>query len=198
MICSYLKAFEVGYDPTSPKYELAISLRTRRNGPVIRSRMRLPHSVDTSQRIAVICPPGSQAAEDAKQAGAKIIEEDKLLEDIKEGKIEFDRLICHQDSVAKLNKANLGRILGPRGLMPNTKTGTITRDIIKTVKTMVGGTEYREKIGVIRLAIGQLAFTPKQMEANIKAFMANLKKDINQLNENVVKEIHEVVRRSKY
>ena len=190
---SYLRAFEVGRSPTSSKYELSISLRTVKNGPVIRNRMRLPHAVDTSQRIAVICPPESPAAEAAKQAGATLIGEEPILDAIKEGRIEFDRLICHSDSAQKLGKAGVGRTLGPKGLMPSTKLGTVTKDIGGAIKSMIGGTEYREKIGVIRLAVGQIGFTPEEMQANLKAFMTNLKKDIGAISEKVTKEIHEVV-----
>lgn len=164
-----------------------------KNGPVVRNRMRLPHAVDTSQRIAVICLPDSPAAEAARQAGASLIGEETILDAVKEGRIEFDRLICHSDSAQKLGKAGVGRILGPKGMMPNTKLGTVTRDIGGAIKNMIGGTEYREKIGVIRLAVGQLGFTPDEMQANLKAFMTNLKKDVGLISEKVTKEIHEVV-----
>ena len=188
-----MRAFEVGYVPTSPKFELAVSFRTAKNGPVIRNRLKLPHAVSTSQRIAVICPPDSPAAEEAKQAGASLVGEDSLLDAIKEGRIEFKQLLCHHDSAQKLNKAQVGRILGPKGLMPSTKTGTIVKNVAATIKGMIGGTEYRERVGVVRLAIGQLAFTPEQMQANIRAFMALLKKDIDRISEQIGKEIHEVV-----
>lgn len=157
--------------------------------------MRLPYAVSTSQNIAVICPPDSEAAEAANQAGATIVGEDIILDAIKEGRIEFNQLLCHQDSAQKLNKAGVGRILGPKGLMPSQKTGTIVRNVAATIKGMVGGTEYREKMGVVRLAIGQLGFTPEQMQANIRAFMANLKKDMDLLSDKISKEVHEVVSR---
>ena len=112
---------------------------------------------------------------------------------MKEGRIEFERCICHVDSAQKLNKANLGRILGPKGLMPSAKTGTITKDIAGTVKDLVGGSEYREKLGVIRCAVGQLGFTPEEMQRNVKAFMGGVKKDLAVLSDRINKEIHEVV-----
>ena len=155
--------------------------------------MRLPHTVDSSQRIAVICPPDSPAATAAKKAGATLVGEDVIFDAVKEGRIEFERLICHADSVAKLSKANLGRMLGPKGLMPSAKTGTVVKDVATSVKSLVGGTEYREKIGVIRLAIGQIGFTPEQMKENVQAFMTNVKKDIGNLTDKMSKEIHEVV-----
>ncbi|KAI4213130.1 MAG: hypothetical protein LQ351_004284 [Letrouitia transgressa] len=189
----YIHAFEVGRPPTSPKYDLAIRLRTLKNGPVVRNRLRLPHAVNSALRICVICPPNTPAAAVAAKAGAALIGEDSVFEAVKEGKIEFDRCICHQDSAQKLNKSGVGRILGPRGLMPSTKYGTIVKDVGATISQIVGASEYRERQGVIRMAVGQLAFTPEQLSENIKAFMGSIKRDLTRLSENVGKDIHEVV-----
>ena len=119
--------------------------------------------------------------------------EDTIFDAVKEGRIEFDRCICHLESASKLNSAGLGRILGPRGLMPSAKFGTVTKDIAGTVKGMVGGSEYREKLGVIRCAVGQLGFTPEEMQQNIRAFVAGVKKDMAVLSDRINKDIHEVV-----
>ena len=119
--------------------------------------------------------------------------EDDIFAQIKEGIVEFDRCICHVDSLQKMNKAQLGRILGPKGLMPSTKTGTVVTQVGTSVRNMVGGSEYRERLGVIRMAIGQLGFTPDEMQNNVKSFMDQLKKDMAQLSEKTGKEIHEVV-----
>ena len=189
----YIRAFEVGRAPTSSKYEMHIKLRTLKNGPAVRNRLRLPHPVKTDLRICVICPPSSKAAEAAKKAGAAVVGEDEVFAAVKEGKIDFDRCICHVDSLQKLNKAGLGRILGPRGLMPSAKSGTVVKDVALTVKDMVGGSEYRERLGVIRMAVGQLGFTPTEMQSNIRVVMENVKKDIAQLSDRISKEIHEVV-----
>jgi len=189
----YIRAFEVGRPPTSSKYELHLKLKSLKNGPVIRNRMRLPHPVKTDIRICVICPPYSKYAEAAKAAGAFLVGEEEIFEAVKDGRIEFDRCICQNDSLAKLNKAGLGRILGPRGLMPSAKTGTVVRDPASVVKELVGGSEYRERLGVVRLAIGQLGFTPEEMQRNIKAFMDAVKKDMAQLSDKISKEVAEVV-----
>lgn len=170
-----------------------IRLRTLKNGAVIRNRMRLPHPVKTDIRICVICPPGSKAEAEAKAAGATLVGEDDVFNLVKEGIVDFERCICHTDSLQKMNKAGLGRVLGPKGLMPSTKTGTVVSNVGATLKTMVGASEYRERMGVIRMAVGQLGFTPEQMQSNIKAFMEALKKDIGQLSDRISKEIHEVV-----
>lgn len=190
---SYIRAFEVGQKPDSAKYELAIRLRTVKNGPSIRNRLKLPHAVNTAVRIAVICPTPSRMAELARAAGASIVGEDDVIDSIKKGDINFDRLLCVRQSAQKLNKAGVGRILGPKGLMPTTKQGTIIDDIVRAVKGMVGGSEYRERLGVIRLAIGQLAFTPEELQRNIKTVMESIKKDMARLSGKLSKEIHEVV-----
>ena len=112
---------------------------------------------------------------------------------MKDGRIEFDRCLCHPDSSAKLNKAGLGRILGPKGLMPSVKLGTIVKDVAGGLRGMVGGSEYRERLGVIRIAVGQLGFTPEEMQRNIKSFMEGVKNDLGQLSDRIDKQIHEVV-----
>lgn len=189
----YLRAVEVGRHPTSSKYELHVKLKSLKNGPVVRNRLRLPHPVHTDQRICVICPPDSKYAKDAIAAGAVLVGEEEVFEAVKDGRIEFDRCLAQQDSVAKMNKAGLGRILGPRGLMPSAKNGTVVKDPAAAVKQMVGAAEYREKLGVVRMAIGQLGFTPEEMQRNIKAFMDAIKLDMAQLSDKISKEIAEVV-----
>ena len=144
----------------------------------------------------MICPPDSSSAKQAISAGASLVGEDEILDAVKGGKIDFDRCICHKDSAKKLQQANVGRILGPRGLMPSEKLGTITNNVGPMVRTMVGGTEYKETLGVIRCAVGQLGFTPEQLQKNIREFMASVKKDISALSDQVDKGIHEVVRDS--
>ena len=170
-----------------------IKLKSLKNGPVIRNRLRLPHPVKTDLRICVICPPDSKYAETARAAGAALVGEDEIFEAVKDGRIEFDRILCQTDSLAKMNKAGLGRILGPRGLMPSTKLGTVVKDPGLVMKDLIGGAEYRERLGVIRMAVGQLGFTPEEMQRNIKIFIEALKKDIAQLSDRIHKEVVEVV-----
>ena len=177
----------------SPKYELAVRLRTQKSGPVVRNRLRLPHPIDTSTRICVICPPDSKHAKAAREAGAVLVGEDEVFEKVKNGEIEFDRCIAHQDSVAAMNKAGLGRILGPRGLMPSAKTGSVVKDVGSSVKDLVGGSEYREREGVVRMAVGHLGFGPEMMQKNIRTFMESVRKDCSRISDTIVKEVHEVV-----
>ncbi|KAI9676354.1 MAG: mitochondrial 54S ribosomal protein mrpl1 [Caeruleum heppii] len=189
----YIRAFEVGQPPTSAKYEMHLRLRSPKNNIAIRNRIRLPHPVKTDLRICVICPPDSKYAEAARKQGATVVGDDAVLDAVKAGRVEFDRCLCHVDSLQKLNKAGVGRILGPKGLMPSAKTGTVVRDTGAAVREMVGASEYRERLGVLRMAVGQLGFTPEEMQQNIKAFIGQVKKDIGQISDRVTKELHEVV-----
>lgn len=170
-----------------------VKLKSLKNGPIVRNRLRLPHPVKTDQRICVICPPNSKYAEAARAAGATLVGEDEVFEAVKNGRIDFDRCLCQTESLAKMNKAGLGRILGPRQLMPSAKMGTVVKDPASAIRGMVGGAEYRERLGVIRMAIGQLGFTPEEVQRNIKAFVAAIKKDMAQLSDKIHKEVVEVV-----
>jgi large subunit ribosomal protein L1 len=189
----YIRAIEVGKPPASVKYELAVRLKTLRNGPVLRNRIRLPHPVKSDIRIGVICPEGSEIAEQARQAGAVAVGEQSLFDAIKNENITFNRLICHQDSEIALNKAGLGRVLGPKGMMPSRKLKTMTDDVRRTMRDLMGADNYRERMGVVRMAVGQLEFSPNMLAANVKALVSQLKKDCAELEDTTTKAVHEVV-----
>ncbi|RJE19176.1 hypothetical protein PHISCL_08492 [Aspergillus sclerotialis] len=194
----YIRAFEVGRDPRTTKYELHIRLKTMRDGPVIRNMLRFPHSIKTDSRICVVCPPGSRHEKEAKAAGAVLVGEDEVFNLVKAGKIEFDRCVAHPDSMDKLNKAGVARILGPKGLMPSTKTGTVVEDVASRVEMLRGGLIYREKDAVIRMPIGQLAFSPEQVRDNMRVTIDQIKKDAARLSDRINKEIHEIVLSSSH
>lgn len=160
---------------------------------MVRNRLRLPYPVKTDVRVAVICAPDSRYAVQATAAGASIVGEDSIFEAVKDGRIEFDSCICQNDSLAKLNKAGVARILGPKGLMPSAKLGTVVKDPGILLKDMIGSSDYRERSGVVRMAIGQLGFTPEELGKNIKAFIDAVKKDMAQITDKTTKELHEVV-----
>lgn len=146
-------------------------------------------------RICVIAPPDSKAAAEAKAAGAALVGEEDIFKQIQEGAegiLDYDRYVCHTDSMQKMQKA-VGRILGPKRLMPSTRTGTVVGNVGQTVRNMVGAVEYRERNAVVQIPIGQLGHSPDAVSANIKAFFALLKKDAAKLEERTNKEIHEVV-----
>lgn len=198
LICAYryIKAFEVGRDPEVPKYDIHIKLRTKKDGPVVRNQVKLPFSVKTDIKIAVICPPDSPAAKRARDAGAAYVGEEELFERIKEGKIDFDRCIAVPASLPKMAKEGIPRILGPRGLMPNVKMGSVVENPGPAVKNMMGGSTYRERRGVVRMPVGKLSFTAEQLRDNVKAYIDAVKRDASNISEIAVKEIYEVVSRS--
>lgn len=175
------------------KYEVHVRLRTNRHGSVIRSQTRLPHAVASDNRICVIAPPDSKAARQAALARADVIGEEDVFAQIKQGKLDFDVCVCHTSSLPALQKAQVGRILGPRGLMPNAKMGTVVEDVREAVENLRGGSSYRERAGVVRLAIGQLGFSPVMLKENLTTFIAALKKDIANLSESTPKVMEEVV-----
>ncbi|KAI1660643.1 ribosomal protein L1 [Daldinia decipiens] len=191
----YLRAAEVGRPPSSVTYELALKIRTPKNSPVLRNRIRLPYPVKNDTQIAVICKEGSGAMHDARAGGAVAFGEESLFELIKANpsKLPFNRLICHVDSEQALKKANLGRILGPKGLMPSIKTNTITRSVKSLMHEMVGAENYRERVGAIRMPIGNIQFTPNMLSANVKALVGAVKENISTLEDRVKKDLVEVV-----
>lgn len=188
-----LRAYEVGQPPASIKYDLAINLKTARNGPVVKSSLRLPHPVGTDLRIAVVCKEGSAVAAAASAAGAVAVGEESLFEEIRKENINFDRLLCHEGSEQVLQKAGLGRILGPKGLMPSARMKTIVSDVAKAIRDAAGSADYRERQGVVRMAIGQLGHTPEQLKANITAVMTKIKAECAQISEESHKEVHDVI-----
>ncbi|KAK0652367.1 ribosomal protein L1-like protein [Cercophora newfieldiana] len=190
----YLRAFEVGKPPSGAKYEVHVKLRTEKAGPVVRNRIRFPYPVSSDTRIAVICPEDSPVAAEALQLGAVVAGQESLFESIKNGHFAFNKLICHTESEDALKKANVGKLLGPKGLMPNKRHGTITSDLKKTINDMVGTDEYRERNGVVQLAIGQLGFTPQMVADNLKVVMERMKKDMDAIVDNGhTKHLDEVV-----
>ncbi|KAK2794748.1 mitochondrial 54S ribosomal protein mrpl1 [Onygenales sp. PD_12] len=188
----WIRAFEVGRPLSSSKYEVHLRVRSGHGSAVIRSSLRLPHSVQPQARVCVICPPDSKAAKEAESVGAEVIGEEEVFKQIKADNINFDVCICHTSSLQAMNKAGLGRILGPKGLMPTLKLGTVVDNVAKTVKNMRGGTTYRERMGVIRIAVGQLGFSPEQLKANLVAFISQIRKDVSAMDESS-KDILEVV-----
>lgn len=193
MMIRYIRAFEVGNKSTKVKYDLALRFKTLKNGPVVKNRLRLPHPVRTDIRVAVICPADSKHAEKALASGASLVGEAEIIEAVQEGRIEFDRLICQTDSLTKLQKAGVARILGPRGLMPSLKLGTVVKDPASMLRDMMSGAEYKERLGTVRMAIGQLGFTPEQMQKNIKTLIDAVKKDMGRVGEKSPKEIAEII-----
>lgn len=135
----------------------------------IRGMLALPHGTGKTIRVAVMAK--GPKAEEAKKAGADIIGENELADDILAGKINFDRLIATPDLMPLVGK--LGKILGPKGLMPNPKLGTVTMDVTKAVtEAKAGSIEYRaEKAGIVHNGIGKASMAEASLLENARALI---------------------------
>lgn len=179
----------------SSTYNLTVRIRGIRDGPTLRSRFRLPHPLQSTKgpRFAVIARPGSEHAATALRLGAIQVGEGELFDRIREGKIDFDRCICHSDSAGALAKAGLGRILGPLGLMPVAKRGTIVSDVATAMEDLVADTELRENGGLVVVPVGDLGCGPEGLRDNIRLVMANVRREVAKIDEKFNRTIAEVV-----
>lgn len=152
-------AFRLGVDP-------------RKADQLVRGTVSLPNGSGQSVRVAVFAQ-GPKATE-AKEAGADVIGGDELVEQVMGGSIDFDAAVATPDMMAAVGKA--GRVLGPRGLMPNPKTGTVTNDIAKAVQDIKGGkVEYKtDRTGNVHMIIGKKSFTEQQLLENYLAVVEEI------------------------
>ncbi|MFM2128793.1 MAG: ribosomal protein [Pseudomonadota bacterium] len=150
--------------------ELAVNLNIdpRHADQLVRGVISLPHGTGKTLKVAVFAK--GDKADAAKAAGADIVGAEDLAAQVQEGKIEFDRCIATPDMMGLVGR--LGKVLGPRGLMPNPKLGTVTPDVAKAVKAVKGGqVEFRaEKAGIVHAGIGKASFTEDALVANTRAF----------------------------
>jgi len=175
------KAYEVGeavklikqgatakFDET---IEVSINLNVdpRHADQMVRGLVQLPNGTGKTVRVAVFAK--GPAAEDAKKAGADIVGAEDLAERIQAGDIAFDQCVATPDMMPVVGK--LGKILGPRGLMPNPKLGTVTRDVAAAIKAAKGGqVQFRaEKAGIVHAGVGKASFSEEQIRANVLAFV---------------------------
>ncbi|MBI2373745.1 MAG: 50S ribosomal protein L1 [Deltaproteobacteria bacterium] len=139
---------------------------------MIRGAVVLPHGVGKTKRVAVFCRGDKQ--KEAREAGADAIGAEDLVQKVQEGFLDFDVAIATPDMMALVGR--LGRVLGPRGLMPNPKTGTVTTEIGKAVSDSKGGkVQYRtEKAGIVQCPIGKVSFDPEKLLANFSTVLEAL------------------------
>ena len=156
--------------------DIAVNLGVdpRKSDQVVRGATNLPAGTGKTKRVAVFAQ--GAAAEAAKEAGADIVGMEDLADQIKAGNMDFDVVIAAPDAMRVVGQ--LGTILGPRGLMPNPKVGTVTPNVAEAVaNTKAGQAQYRvDKAGIIHTTIGQVGFTAEQVIQNAEALIADLRR----------------------
>ncbi len=137
----------------------------RKADQIVRGTLTLPHG--TGRQVRVVVFAAGEQANAARAAGADVVGADDLVARVAEGFLDFDVAVATPDLMGQVG--SLGRVLGPRGLMPNPKTGTVTTDVAKAVVEFKGGrVEYRtDKVGNVHLPVGKVSFTPSQLVANV-------------------------------
>jgi large subunit ribosomal protein L1 len=158
----------------SESVDVAVNLGVdpRKSDQVVRGATVLPHGIGKTVRVAVFAQGAS--ADAATEAGADRVGFDDLAEDIKAGKLDFDVVIASPDAMRLVGQ--LGKILGPRGLMPNPKVGTVTPDVAQAVRNAKAGqVRYRtDKAGIIHCPLGKADFEPAKLRENLEALLGNL------------------------
>lgn len=146
----------------------------RKADQAIRGSVVLPHGTGKSKRVLVLCTPDKE--EEAKEAGADFVGLAEYIQKIQDGWTDFDVCIATPQTMGQVGK--IGRILGPRGLMPNPKTGTVTMDVAAAVKDVKGGKiSFRvDKYGIIHAAIGRVSFSPDKLADNAQELLSTLVK----------------------
>ncbi len=154
--------------------DVRLGVDPRKANQMVRGVVTLPHGTGKTARVLVLCSPEKET--EAKEAGADYVGLDEYIEKIKGGWTDVDVIITTPNVMAKVGA--LGRILGPRGLMPNPKTGTVTMEVGKAVKEVKAGKiDFKvDKFGIIHSRIGQISFTADQIAENAKEFMGMINK----------------------
>ena len=174
-VYSPLEAVKLAKETASDKYDATIdvamrlSVDPRKADQLVRGTVNLPNGTGKNVRVAVFAE--GENATKAQEAGADIVGSDELIEQINAGNIDFDVAIATPDQMAKVGR--VARVLGPRGLMPNPKTGTVTPDVAKAVADSKGGKiAFRvDKASNLHAIIGKASFTPEQLAENYGALL---------------------------
>ena len=169
------EAAEVLKDISKTKFDSSVDLDVRlgvdprKANQMVRGVVTLPHGTGKAVRVLVLCTPDKEA--EAKDAGADFVGLDDFIEKIKGGWTDVDVIITMPAVMAKIGA--LGRVLGPRGLMPNPKSGTVTLEVGKAVKEVkMGKIDFKvDKFGIVHTSIGKVSFTPDQLVDNAKEFI---------------------------
>lgn len=176
---SLTEAVKLLKDAPSAKFdesvEVALNLNVdpRHADQLVRGTVALPNGTGKTVRVAVFAK--GDAAEEAKKAGADIVGAEDLADKIKKGFLDFDRVVAAPDCMPVVGQ--LGKVLGPKGLMPNPKLGTVTPNVAKAVEEVKGGMiEFRcEKKGIVHAIVGKKSFDAAKLEENISSLVKNIK-----------------------
>ncbi len=168
-----IEAFELLKEISSAKFDetveahFRLGIDTRKADQQLRGTVGLPNGSGKQVRVAVFAE--GDAARAAEEAGADIVGSDDLVADIQAGNFDFDAAVATPDQMGKVGR--LGKVLGPRGLMPNPKLGTVTPDVAKAIKELKGGrAEYRaDRYGIAHVILGKVSFTAEQLAENYGA-----------------------------
>lgn len=166
------EAIDLLKDITTTKFDASVDLDIRlgvdprKANQMVRGSVILPHGTGKTKKVLVLCSPDKE--EEAKQAGADYVGLDDYVEQIKKGWVDMDVVITQPSVMPKVGP--LGKILGPRGLMPNPKTGTVTNDIAQAVEeAKAGKVDFKvDKFGIIHTPVGKVSFDKDKLEDNIK------------------------------
>ncbi len=172
-IYSPLEAATLAKETTTVKYDATIEVAMvlgvdpKKADQAIRSTVNLPHGTGKTARVLVFAT--GQNADAARAAGADIVGADELIKEVEDGRLDYDAVVSTPDLMGKVGR--LGKVLGPRGLMPNPKTGTVTTDVAKAVSDIKGGKiEFRvDKNSNLHFIIGKSSFTAQQLAENFNA-----------------------------
>ncbi len=159
------------YDPTI-EVAMRLGVDPRKADQMVRGTVNLPHGTGKTARVLVFAT--GDRAEQARAAGADIVGDDALIEEVQKGRLDFDAVVATPDLMGKVGR--LGRVLGPRGLMPNPKTGTVTADVTKAVSEIKGGKiEFRvDRNANLHFIIGKASFSETQLVENYGAALEEI------------------------
>jgi large subunit ribosomal protein L1 len=168
-----LSAMQLVKETTVTKYDssievaLVLGVDPKKADQTVRSTVNLPHGTGKTARVLVFA--AGERADEARAAGADIVGADELIEEVAKGRLDYDAVVSTPDLMGKVGR--LGKVLGPRGLMPNPKTGTVTTDVTKAVNDIKGGKiEFRvDKNSNLHFLIGKASFTAEQLADNYAA-----------------------------
>lgn len=154
--------------------DVRLGVDPRKANQMVRGVVSLPHGTGKTVRVLCLCTPDAEAA--AKEAGADYVGLDEYIEKIKGGWTDIDVIITMPAIMGKIGA--LGRVLGPRGLMPNPKSGTVTMDVAKAIREVKQGKiDFKvDKTGIVHTSIGKVSFTPEQIQGNAREFIATINK----------------------